>query len=130
MVGVAFWLGMLAIPARENYAMIANNLLVDCGRLQGPPEEIEKALATWRCQANYWQHPPLKSEDLDRVEKLDLRMTSQLESIELMSKDLEDPRFGAPIEGDSLYTEGVGGELPVYIGAQGPTSEENVSRSQ
>jgi serine/threonine protein kinase len=128
MVGVEFWLGMLAIPEGHNWATIANNLLVDCGRLQGPPEEIAKALATWRCQANYWQHPPIKPEDRDRVEKLDFRMTSQLDSIEVMSKDLEDPRFGAPIEGDSLYTEGVGGELPDYVGAQGPTTAENVSK--
>lgn len=126
MVGVEFWLGMLgSIPERENYATIANNLLVDCGRLQGPPEEIAKAISTWRCQANYWHHPPIKPEDQDRVKKLDLRMTSQLESIELMSKNLEDPQFGVPIAGDSLYTEGVGGELPTYIGAQGPASEVN-----
>ncbi|MBI2480513.1 MAG: serine/threonine protein kinase [Planctomycetia bacterium] len=129
MVGVEFWIGMLGtIAQRENYGTIANNLLVDCGRLQGSPEEIEKALSSWRCQANYWQHPPIKPEDQDRVKKLDLRMTSQLESMELMSKDPKDPQFGVPIEGDSLYTAGVGGELPLYIGAQGPASEVNAPK--
>lgn len=123
MVGVEYWLGVLGpVTDRQNYATVANNLLVDSGRLQGPVEELAKVASAWRFSANFWQHPPLKSADQERVKLLDLRMTSQLESVEVISKDLEDPRFGAPIEGDALYTEGVGGEFPKYVGAHGPAS--------
>lgn len=123
MVGVRFWLGLHgAIPTHERFAVVANNLLVDCGRMQGDEASLTQAKDLWNWQANYWQpaftHP--EDDNPDRIEQIDNQVTTQLAPGTIDASQWNDPSASGNAEIQELIRSGAGGELPSYIGAVKP----------
>ena len=115
MVNVRFWLGLHgAIPPRGDFASVVNNLLIDCGRMQGDENSLLQAIDLWHWQSNYWQPDFTVAEDNDgnRIERIDDRVTMEIEpgTIDAKKRD-EQSQFS------KINNGGAGGGFANYVGA-------------
>ncbi|MFN3150166.1 protein kinase domain-containing protein [Bremerella sp.] len=121
MVNVRFWLGLHgAIPPRGDFASVVNNLLIDCGRMQGDENSLLQAIDLWHWQSNYWQPDFTVAEDNDgnRIERIDDRVTMEIEpgTIDAKKRD-EQSQFS------KINNGGAGGGFANYVGAVKPDDE-------
>lgn len=123
MVGVRFWLGLHdAIPSREDFAVVVNNLLVDCGRMQGDEDSLLQAKDVWHWQANYWQPDYTHPEDYsrDRLERIDYQVTKRLEPGTIDASELDEPAATWDATLEQVIRNGAGEAFPSYLGSVKP----------
>ncbi|PQO25280.1 hypothetical protein C5Y96_25590 [Blastopirellula marina] len=123
MVGVRFWLGLHdAIPPSEDFAVVVNNLLVDCGRMQGDEDCLLQAKDRWHWQANYWQPVYTHMEDYvrDRLERIDYQVTKRLEPGTIDASKLDEPASSWDAKLQQVIRSGAGETFPSYLGSVNP----------
>lgn len=118
MVNVRFWLGLHgAIPPRDDFADVVNNLLIDCGRMQGDENSLLQAIDLWHWQSNYWQPNFTFAEDNngERLERIDDRVTMDV-APGTIDPETRDEQPLTP----ELASGGAGGDFATYVGAVKP----------
>lgn len=123
MIGVRFWLGLHdAIPSREDFAVVVNNLLVNCGRMQGDESCLLQAKDGWHWQANYWQPDFAVTDDYsrERLERIDYQVIQLLDAGTIVADQLDDPPATWDAKLQQVIRNGAGESFPAYLGSVKP----------
>ena len=122
-----FWLGFVtstafgpqdsaAVPMQNPASRVMNNLILGGERVQGNDGQIEQALTQWKFAANCWEREASTRDNAG----WNGRLSELKDSVGLQNRDdPHDPNYLVPEENSPLLSEGVGGDLPAYIGARG-----------
>ena len=122
-----FWLGFVtstafapqdsaAVPMKNKASRVMNNLILGGERVQGNDGQITQALTEWQFAANCWEREASTRENAGWSG----RLSELKDSVGLRNRDdPHDPNYLVPEENSPLLSEGVGGDLPSYIGARG-----------
>lgn len=119
-----FWLGLVnsfrngTPPQGKTDSRVCNNLILGGERLQGDAgDQWSHLKASWQFAANWWERDETTQDNADMsgqvaVLKTQVGVTQRI--------DPDRPDFLQPAADSELLSAGIGGELPVYIGAHGP----------
>ncbi len=126
MVQVRYWLGLHeTIPPIPDFAVVVNNLLIDCGRMQGDEASLRQATDLWQWQQNLWQpefaYPEDDSED--RIASIDRHVTTRIMPGKLNPNQWKEAPTSWKPEIRELVLAGAGGEYPTYVGTANPDDD-------
>lgn len=126
-IGTRFWIGLMesfrsgSAPSDSTDSMICNNLILGGERIQGGDDQWRRVMKSWRFASNWWEPDastaaiPVWSQDWNQ------QVASFHPSLEIPERtNPTDPDYLTPSANSPLFTSGVGGDLPVFIGAKGP----------
>ena len=119
-VEMKYWVGMLgSFPSGPGESRVCNNLILGGERVQGKADQWELVLSKWRFAGNCWEVGATTNHSLNYEE----RIAMFHEDLDVPVRDApNDPRFLVPAARSPLLNSGVGGDLPLYVGAKGPVS--------